>query len=292
MRPQRANAHAGQLLPGLSRAEYERLPGLNWSKLKHMARSPAHYRAALQAEEQDTDALRLGRAIHMAALEPERFHRECVHWSGGVRRGKDWEAFQVAAGVREILKADEWEQCERIRDAVHAHPIARSMLRNGQAECSATWEVDVDGVPVQARGRLDYARGGLLVDLKTTRDASPEAFGRDAFRLMYHAQLAWYADGLQVATGIAPAVKLIAVEKQAPYCVQVYDMQPETFRSGKELYMRLLRTLADCQARNVWPGYSETELPLLLPPWARIEQAQEEGSEEFVDQFNQAAWPE
>ena len=56
----------------LTRAQYDALVAVNWSSLKHLGRSPAHYQAALKQTFADTDTLRIGRAFHVAALEPQR----------------------------------------------------------------------------------------------------------------------------------------------------------------------------------------------------------------------------
>ena len=48
------------------------LDAVNSSKLKLVGRSPAHCKAGEVADPKETEALRLGRLIHCAVLEPER----------------------------------------------------------------------------------------------------------------------------------------------------------------------------------------------------------------------------
>ena len=55
---------------------YDAIDATRWSMLKLMAKSPAHYHQALLESRKDTTALKFGRAVHLACLEPERFIRE------------------------------------------------------------------------------------------------------------------------------------------------------------------------------------------------------------------------
>ena len=58
----------------LPEAHYFASLAVNSSLLKLVGRSPAHCKAAMDADEKtDTEAQRLGRMIHCAALEPDRF---------------------------------------------------------------------------------------------------------------------------------------------------------------------------------------------------------------------------
>ena len=53
---------------------YEDVPGVNISTLKELwSKSPLHYRYRLEHPREETPALTLGIATHMAILEPLRF---------------------------------------------------------------------------------------------------------------------------------------------------------------------------------------------------------------------------
>src|SRR5687768_16753006 len=109
---------------------------VNWSTLKHMGRSPAHYQHALKVPSEDTAAKKVGRCTHLAALEPELFLREVAVWDGGVRRGKLWDAFEAANPGKELLTLAEHERCVAIQRAVRSHPVAARYLEGGSAEAT------------------------------------------------------------------------------------------------------------------------------------------------------------
>lgn len=254
----------------LTREQYDAATGINWSALKHMGRSPAHYQQAQATPMEDTDALRLGRCVSMAVFEPDIFGARVAVWDGGRRAGKEWQAFCQANAGREILTEEQYAQCIAIQRAVGTDPTASKWIREGRGEVSAQWIHTVAGRQVLCKGRLDCVAPPTILDLKTTRDASPEAFGRQSWGLEYHAQAAWYVDGWELATGKRLPYALVAVEKEAPWAVQVYTVPEHVLEIGRQRYRDLLRRLVQCKADNQWPGYSTGPLELTVPRWAGV----------------------
>jgi hypothetical protein len=260
----------GDLSTGIGRDAYDRIRRVNWSSLKEIARSPLHYRHRLEHGRPDTAAMRLGRCAHLATLEPQRFAAEVAVWTGGRRSGKDWDAFCEASAGRELLTESEAAYCHAIAGAVRADPIALRYLTGGDAEVTIQWSQRLPGagaLSVPCKARLDYRGPLAIADLKTTRDASPEAFGRQAWNLGAAGQLAWYADGYEAATGERLPCVLVAVETEPPHAVQVYRVPDAVLELGREQYRTLLGRLAICRVEDRWPGYAEEEMELTLPRW-------------------------
>lgn len=257
-----------------ARSDYDSIDRLNWTRLKLMGRSPAHYKHALTHPRPDTDAMKRGRAVHAAVFEPLQFARRYVCWTGGRRYGKTWDNFCADNADKEILTADEWESCERIQEAVRGNEQAAPYLSGGKGEQTITWTTETPetpGFPAQrfeCKGRLDFVTAAALVDLKTCKDASPAGFGRDCFKYDYHSGAAWYRDGYAAATGKERPFVFVAVEAAAPHVVQVYLVPDSYLELGRERYRGLLNRLDWCQRENSWPGYAEAEQELELPRWA------------------------
>lgn len=251
----------------MSFCAYRDLPGVNWSTLKHMARSPLHYNAAATgALVKDTPAMAFGRAVHTAVLEPDMFPRSYVVWDGGIRRGAVWESFRAANEAKEIVSAADYERALALRDAVRGHGVAGPLLDNGVAERVLMWIDEQTGITCKAR--LDWV-SDALVDLKTTTDVDERVFGQHAARLGYHGQLAFYRRGL-VANGYPETtpVRLIAVESDEPHDVAVYELDDDVLWAGDALVDRLLEELEACMAQNTWPGRYPETTRLVLPSWA------------------------
>lgn len=272
---------------GMSRADYDAIDAVNWSWLKHMKRSALHFATAKTEAEKDTDALRQGRAVHVATLEPDRFvggaAPEWIVWEGGKRNSNAWRDFEADAKSKglEILTAEQYQDVMGMVTAVHGHKKAKEYLLGGRAEVTIVWtyEEPANGLPgfkIRCKSRLDIAKDRVaLADLKSTRDAAREAFARQAWNLDYYAQLAMYQDAWASQNeGVLLPFKAIAVENTSPHVVQVYRVGEHLLSMGRDTYRELLRKVADCRAAGVFEGYGadDEETDLDLPSWARTDE--------------------
>lgn len=264
----------------------ERPDPVNWSTLKYMAQSPKHYRHALATPREDTEALQLGRLTHAMVYEPAavaerycqepRFHRGMKDdtarekgYEGGKEAAAAWAAENAA---REIVPAELWSRATAIAAALHADPVAGPMIVGGYSEQLIRWTDERTGI--ECRGRVDHVNGRLS-DLKTSRSVDSRWFAAQAVRLGYHAQVAYYADGL-AANGIALAEPpaLIVVENVAPFDAIVLEFDDATIRAGRSLYRRCLDRLAVCRESDEWPGVADGQRhAFVLPTWAGAEAA-------------------
>jgi exodeoxyribonuclease VIII len=249
---------------------YRDASGVNISSLKNMARSPAHYRHALANPSPQTLAMALGTAAHAAVLEPERFASEFAVWNGGIRRGKEWDAFLAASSAagHTVMTSDEHAAAVAIAEAVRANADAAKYLRTGHPEVSMSWQIG----STPCKGRLDWLTCidgcDVLVGLKTARDCRMREFGTQAVRLGYHMQWAFYLDGWVAITGRLAQVVEIVVESAAPHCVAVYRIPDAVIDLGRDEYCALIEQRANCVQAGVWPGPCDDECELELPAWA------------------------
>ncbi len=223
---------------------------LRFSTLKNMAKSPAHCRYAMLNPSAPTPSMRLGSMAHAILLGKEM----PVVYPGPVRRGKEYEAFKA--------KFPEGETIFLESEVSDARAIARSLMDNGEAcklllgkrEETIHWEFSGRA----CRGTPDAVntRESVLVDLKTTVDASPQRFPWQALRLAYHGQLAWYRDGL-AAAGVADLERciIVAVENRPPYAVTTFQLTDAALDFGRRLYRDWLERFLVCERSNEWPGY-------------------------------------
>jgi hypothetical protein len=267
---------------GLTFDEYRARPGLSISQLKIMQRSPKHYRYAL-THPKDSEPFALGKAAHSAVLEPERFESEFVAWSrrtssGNMapRNGKHWKAFQAEASGRTIITEEQYQFAVDIAQSIRSEPDAMKYLRTGAAEVSMFWQF----MHHQCRGRVDWLHdsdefGVVLVGLKTTQDCRHHQFSKQAKRLGYDLQWAYYYDGWKSISGCAPdRVVEICVETKPPHAVGVYTVPDEVLQRGCEQYMELLDLLDECERSGMWPGPNPAEQVITLPTW---------GDEEIIE---------
>ena len=255
---------------------------IRFSRLKHIARSPAHYLYNLTHDLPDTLPLRRGRYIHWKLLgaAPDG-NKPFAVYEGGDRRGKEWTAFAAAHEACDIVKASEVEEWDAVVAAIRADPFAAKYLARDvrtERRVTATMHGRV------CSGTIDLLSEGVFIgDPKTTRDATVERFDRDAWRLEYPAQLAWYRD-LCVAAGIDPGPEtiIIAAETSAPYPVVVRRLTAAALDEGRRRYLSWLDVLASCEAAQTWPGPAQTVVDLDVPTW--MQQTEVDEDEESEDE--------
>ena len=125
-----------------------------------------------------------------------------------------------------------------------------------------------------------------MVDLKTTRDASPRGFRRSIADYRYHVQAGWYLHGVEQATGKRPDQFIfICVETAAPYACAVYAADAEMIERGYQRAMEDLGKLAVCKAADHWPSYSDQIEPISLPAWMTGQAGQQQQSPETIQEF-------
>ena len=263
------------IIPGIPIEEYHKGPGVSKSQLDQFAKSPAHYLASLTAQRKETAAMRIGSLFHGLVLEPERVKIAVAPACD--KRTKDgkatWEAFCLENAGAEIVTAEEGEMLNGMVNSARAHPAANALLSGpGIAEGSCFWHDERSGELCRCRPDKYRQDLGIIVDLKSTEDASPKEFARSIAKYNYHMQSAFYQDGVEAATGdFIKGFVFVAVEKKAPYAVAVYQLDMQGVEAGRVEYQRLLLDLADCKASGKFSAYSDRIETISLPAWAAKE---------------------
>ena len=279
----------------MENADYHAHPAISKSHLDLIARSPLHYWARYidpkRVMPEPTPAMRLGSALHTHVLELHKWDREYVVAPDGIDRrtkaGKEaWSAFEAEAAGKTVLSRDEADHVMHMGRAIHSHPAAAMLLNlPGEAETTHVWTDANTGLGCKCRPDWLTKDGSIVVDLKTTEDASPAGFRKSIGQWRYGVQAAWYSWGLQEATGIRPAQFIFcAVEKKAPYAVACYAADEEMIQLGMETAMRDLQRIAECRTAERWPGYSDQIEMISLPNWLR---PRPDGSTQTIEEIQE-----
>jgi len=270
-----------------SRKEY-----IGASGLKLLKESPLHFK---EAEQKETDALVFGSAYHTYVLEPELFDKEYFIFDEtdildilksegsksprATNKYKDWKLEQEAkSGGRTILDLGTMSILKAMKERLMSHRYVRSLLSNGDAEMSVYTEIEMfSGKSVKVKIRPDFwkPKKRIIVDLKTTADASKDGFTKHATDLNYHIQSALYTDIIEKieGTGMPYSFFFIAQEKTKPFAFNIFESSPQFQGTGRYEYEQLLMLYQWCQENNRWPGYQifcENKygiLSLNLPPY-------------------------
>lgn len=252
-----------KIVLNMSEEAYHAVPAVSQSLLKQVARSEAHAKAWLDGvRDEPSPAMLLGRAIHAAILEPGRFADRYVVIEGD-RRTTAVKA-QLAAAEQAgqlVLRPDEYETCIGMAGACRENATVAALLGGkGNAEASVFW--DEAGIACKARADWISEDGATLVDIKSTDDASPEAFARSVSRYGYAMQDAHYRIGFR-----AEDMVFVAVEKEPPYAIGVYRISAEWREMAIERRSVLMARWTSAVEFGRYPAYPLEIVTIDPPAW-------------------------
>lgn len=271
-------------------AEYRSAPGVSNSMLLKMSGdgqepgSPNHFRAQFEEEQEDADAMFLGRSIHSRVLTPDAPLEgmiaipdeysapadsslvkqkkvavgDMIKWSGNAKYCKNWKAQQEALGKRPMT-ASELRMVDGIVNSIANDETCRLAFKEGKAEVSL-WKPYYrnDGM-VLRKARLDWVSAGpSICDVKSCQDARAHEFGSTVWKRGYFRQSAYYLDAWNELNPNEQKESFIfiAAEKFPPYAIQVFALRKEDIESGRKAYQKDLNTLIHCIKHNEWPAYA------------------------------------
>lgn len=221
-------------------------------------KTPFHARYGAKKE---SAAFEIGKATHIAILEPDTFEARVTKGPAARGNSNEWkhaQDFATAAGTI-LLKPDAYDQCLMIRD-LSASVAELDVLRDGSqiVETSAYHVDEETGILTKCRPDIYNPTHRIMADVKNMADGSPWAFQRDVGKFGYHMQHATYADiWTKGAEMEVDAFFFIVFEKSEPPMVKCYELKPSAVAEGYATYRAALKRYAECMAADEWPGYGD-----------------------------------
>jgi hypothetical protein len=272
------------IMQNQSAKDYHAAPGASASRLKLLKRSAAHMKYAMDNPQEPTPAMIIGSATHSAILEPDLFVKEWGRIPEGDGRSKAVKEAKaeliVQYGAGQILKPDVYDNILAMRDSVFGNALALDLLDDADTETSHYWNEYVgdslsNGRDVKCKARIDALPredslwSNCVVDIKTITDGSAKEFQRSVYNFSYHIQAQHYMTAAERGRFI-----FIVVERDAPHCVAIYELDDDALKLGYEDREFLLGQWALCEAEeaaggpDAWPGFPIEIQELSLPGWA------------------------
>lgn len=252
-------------------------PGISSSGLRTIeAKSPAHYWATSylnpdREPEETKPHFDFGKAAHTLMLGEggfrDKFSIRPDQWdSWRTKASQEWRDEQQQAG-RSVLVPEDIRAIRGIAQNLERSPLIRSGILQGAVEHSLIWQDKGTGVWLKSRPDVVPAADGVLVDLKTTTDASPDAVAQTIKSFNYAMQGALAAMAMREVMNVEMTdFVLVFVEKAAPYAINTVAVDPNwIFWAGKQA-RRAINRFAECLKANEWPGY-EQEQTVYMPSW-------------------------
>ena len=261
------------MLTELTNAEYHANEAISKSKLDAARKSGKHLQDMLFGPPREsTPAFDLGTVLHASALPGENPDEIAVRMPDGMKKTtKDGIAFKKEHQGKIILSPADAYLIDQMMLSLREHPFSASLVNGdlkGKAEQSFFCTDSETGLAIKSRPDYILDDYSLILDLKTTRDASPRGFQRSVAEFRYFVQASHYLDVVEGATGRRPeAFLFVAVEKTRPFSTAVYMADQAMIDLGKQHAREDLNNIAKWMSEDHYPGYSEQVEEISLPKW-------------------------
>lgn len=258
---------------------HRRWEAWNVSRLKMLDRSPAHcyYAMTHPGAKKETDALKLGSAMHCALLEPDRFEIEyqLEPQQPADNAAKSWRAtklykdqvMELAGYHVSVLKRQEWDGCRQLQERLLSEPSAARDLLMETYATEVSFAVTDPETGLLCKIRADALTPDTCWDLKKCESLG--RFRKQVYDFGYYMSVPFYIDLLNVhEPGMSKDYQFLVVEDSPPYEFQVFELNEESEMLGRRKVDELLRVAADCVKNDYWPGLPRDLQTLSLPAWA------------------------
>ena len=267
-------------------SDYYAIKALSHSMLSCLAQNPMECRMRYVDDpptlpKKDSAAFAMGHAVHCLALEPEKFEDRFAVAPKVDRRttaGKvAWAEYLADCEGKTVLDEQDHADAVACVQALNNHPeFAAIMAQPRRVE--VPFEFDLFGHRFKAKPDCIVDSMKLILDIKTTDDASPHRWQWSAVDYGYHRQAFIYQGAIELSHANKEPVResyrfiFAVVEKPKPSTrgipptVALYELDSETMRMGAEDTQRLVQDYEDRTANGWWQQYySNGIVPLRLP---------------------------
>jgi hypothetical protein len=226
-------------------------------------------------EYRESPVLDMGKAVHSLILE---YEKQGVVRGPSDRRGNKWkEAKQQAEKEGKIIltERDYDSALEIAESALFNSEFLRGMInsKNFIAEASIFTTCKKTGMLIKCRpdGLLvpqDSKGKGVILDIKTTQDASPDGFQRELRKYNYDLQIAFYLHCMKCAGLPCSEMYLVAIEKTPPYAVGVHVLSEIYIKHAEKRMIQTLEKIKNAESSKDfstgWPEINQVHLPAWL----------------------------
>ena len=230
---------------------------INASLLKRLSKSP---QTAYATKTETSAAMDFGHAYHTYILEPEQFDSLYVLYDAakrpeadknfGSKANKEWRNAiykQAVVDRKTVVEVSDMEKIKLMAAQLKQNSIyAERLIANTTHEQSVYQSVEIAGQQYDVKCRIDgiNSEHGVIFDLKTSKDAHPSGFQREAGQFQYHLQMAFYKRLAELEFGKPFEVFIIAQETEAPFNSGMYRITPAMISKGNIEVENMLKLAA------------------------------------------------
>lgn len=243
------------------------------SMLVTFMKSPELYHAKYIAKsilETTSPALQLGIALHEYVLEGG-YHRTVTSPKFGNSKAAkaEREAFLEENSGKNIITFEQSELVVRMAEALLASEVCRTFLKmEGHTEQVYRW---THSTGLKCKAKIDKVAAGapIVIDLKSSSDATPEGFAKSVGNYRYDIQGEFYC----MAAGATHFANVV-VQSSYPHITGLYQLDAEDLEKARREIDAAMERLAECYATGDWSNpWANKVTTIKVPKWVRREAA-------------------
>ena len=223
---------------------------------------------------ESTPQMIFGSAFHTWMLEPKLFKKT---YSVGPKKvllkdvgREEYEKYksqceELAKSNKILLTHEEMQTLMHMRFKIGENEQAMQLINNARIENSFFWQDEHSGLHLKCRP--DLLHDNMIIDLKTTSNASPRHFQREMVDYGYHIQFAMIRDAVEIVEGrrINNCINIV-IETKYPYNMAIYIIDEFALEEGQMKYKQICLDLKNAIEENKWQDYGIQTIS--LPKWA------------------------
>ena len=250
----------------VSNKDYHTSPELSRSTAFALNKtSPAHVKYSMDHPSPSTTPLVMGECLHSAVLEPMKLEYEYgakpakIDGKSPLTNHYKAEFEHIAnqnPGKRWLLQND-YNTCMEMAGAALDNPVLKDYMSDVDCIIEGTGYFMEEGAECKVRLDLFCPSPEVVIDLKSTIDASERGFAKSVRQYGYDFQACWYLESLR-KLGYSPKQFIfVCVEKTPPYVTACYTLEAYDIARHREPMRRACKLWASCVSSGIWPGYSD-----------------------------------
>jgi exodeoxyribonuclease VIII len=247
------------------------------SMLSVLKRSPQEFLQTFVTQtivNEQSSSMALGELVHSLALEPDTFSSRYAVVPKCDRRTTEgkiaWAEFQAEANGKQLVDGDLYQQACECVESLSNHDIGRYYINELPRDAVIEVPIMFDWLEVPCKCKPDMVlpESQIIIDITTTKDASPGAFCKSVGAFGYARQAAFYKLACREKYGDDFRFFFFVVNTSAPYESAVYELDDQSIAIGFDEIEQLLTEYKSRLATDEWiANWSSGVVNLSLPRW-------------------------
>lgn len=230
-----------------------------------LATSPAHVKYSIDHPSPSTPALLMGGCFHTAVLEPMKLDYEygCkpaeIDGKGPLTNHykAEIERMEIENPNKRWLRQSDYDTCMEMAGSALDNLILKDYMSDIDSIIEGTGYFLEEGAECKVRPDLYLPSAEVVIDLKSTMDASEKGFTSSVKQFGYAFQACWYLEGLRKIGYNPKQFIFVCVEKKPPYATATYTLSSYDIARHREPMRRACKIWATCFSSGVWPAYED-----------------------------------